>query len=164
MMFFSHSYMYIFIHFVSVNGDWLINSVMKLKPLFSFYYVESHWPPIDHGATVVMMLWYLDLQLPMQSVSITTNVVSSNPAHGELYSIQHYAINLRQVGGFHPVKSTNKTNCHDITEILLKVALNTITLTLTPIDHLSLTLDFYGTQDKGQINVREYQRTIKNKR
>jgi hypothetical protein len=27
------------------------------------------------------------------------------------------------------VSSTNKTDCHDITEILLKVALNTITLT-----------------------------------
>jgi hypothetical protein len=36
---------------------------------------------------------------------------------------------LRQVGGFlrfSPVFSTNKTDCHDITEILLKVALNTI--------------------------------------
>ena len=29
-----------------------------------------------------------------------------------------------------PVYSTNKTDCHDIAEILLKVALNTITLTL----------------------------------
>jgi hypothetical protein len=28
-----------------------------------------------------------------------------------------------------PVSSTNKTDCHDITEILLKVMLNTITLT-----------------------------------
>jgi hypothetical protein len=28
------------------------------------------------------------------------------------------------------VSSTNKTDCHDITEILLKVALNTINLTL----------------------------------
>jgi hypothetical protein len=28
-----------------------------------------------------------------------------------------------------PNSSTNKTNCHDIAEILLKVALNTITLT-----------------------------------
>jgi hypothetical protein len=27
-----------------------------------------------------------------QSVPITTNVVSSNPAHGEVYSIQHYVI------------------------------------------------------------------------
>jgi hypothetical protein len=29
------------------------------------------------------------------------------------------------------VSSTNKTNCHDVTEILLKVALNAITLILT---------------------------------
>jgi hypothetical protein len=45
-----------------------------------------------------------------------------------MYSIQHYVIkfvsDLRQVGGFHrgaPVSSTNKTDCHDITEIVLKV-------------------------------------------
>ena len=30
------------------------------------------------------------------------------------------------------VSFTNKTDCHDITEILLKVALNTINLTPTP--------------------------------
>jgi hypothetical protein len=30
-----------------------------------------------------------------------------------------------------PVSSTNKTDCHDITDILFKVALNTINLTLT---------------------------------
>ena len=30
-----------------------------------------------------------------------------------------------------PVSSTNKTDCHDITEILLKVALNTIKQTYT---------------------------------
>ena len=29
-----------------------------------------------------------------------------------------------------PVSSTNRTDCHDIAEILLKVALNTITLTI----------------------------------
>jgi hypothetical protein len=28
----------------------------------------------------------MDLQLPVQSVPITTNVVSSNPVHGEVYS------------------------------------------------------------------------------
>ena len=46
----------------------------------------------------------LDLQLPMQSVSISTNVARSNLAHGEVYLIQHYVIkfvsDLRQVGGF----------------------------------------------------------------
>ena len=40
----------------------------------------------------------------MQSVPITTKIVSSNPVHGEMYSIQHYVIkfvsDLRQVGGF----------------------------------------------------------------
>jgi hypothetical protein len=34
----------------------------------------------------------LDLQLHVQSVHITTKVVSSNPAHSEVYPIQHYVI------------------------------------------------------------------------
>jgi hypothetical protein len=46
----------------------------------------------------------LDLQLSVQSVPITTQVVSSNPVHGEVRSIQHYVIkfvsDLLQVGGF----------------------------------------------------------------
>ena len=40
----------------------------------------------------------------MQSMPITTKVVSANPAHGKVYLIQHYVIkfvsDLRQVGGF----------------------------------------------------------------
>ena len=32
------------------------------------------------------------VQLPMQSVPITINVVSSNPTYGEVYSLQHYVI------------------------------------------------------------------------
>ena len=44
------------------------------------------------------------LQLPVQSVPITTKVVRLNPAHGAVYSIQHYVLkfvnDLRQVGGF----------------------------------------------------------------
>jgi hypothetical protein len=34
----------------------------------------------------------LDLQLPMQSAPITTEVVSSNPVHGEVYLIQNYVM------------------------------------------------------------------------
>jgi hypothetical protein len=37
-----------------------------------------------------------------------------------------------------PVSSTNKTDRHDITEILLKVALITITLTLNPVPDLDI--------------------------
>ena len=51
---------------------------------------------------MVVIVWKLDLQLHVQY--ITTNVVSSNSAHGEVYSIQHYLIkfasDLWQVGGF----------------------------------------------------------------
>jgi hypothetical protein len=40
----------------------------------------------------------------MQSVPINIKVVSSNPVHGEVYSIQHYVIkfvsDFRQDGGF----------------------------------------------------------------
>ena len=45
----------------------------------------------------------LNLQLPVESVHIATNVVRLNLAHVEVYSIQHYVIkfvsDLRQVGG-----------------------------------------------------------------
>jgi hypothetical protein len=36
---------------------------------------------------VAVIAWLLDLQLPMQSVPITTDVVSSNPVQGEVYNI-----------------------------------------------------------------------------
>jgi len=49
----------------------------------------------------------LDLQLTVQSVPITTKVVSSNPILGEVHSIQHYVIkfvsNIQKVGGVHRV-------------------------------------------------------------
>ena len=72
----------------------------------------------------------------MQSVPFTSKVVSSNPVHGEEYLIQLYGIkfvsDLLQVGGFSPgtpVSSANKTKLHDVIEIYLKKALNTIALT-----------------------------------
>jgi hypothetical protein len=70
----------------------------------------------------------LYLQLLVQSVPITTKGVSLNPAHGEVYSIQQYAIkfvnDLRHVMIFSWYSGFLR---HNITEILLKVALNTIT-------------------------------------
>jgi hypothetical protein len=52
---------------------------------------------------VVIIVWKLDLKLLMQSVPITTKVVSLNPVHGDVYSI-HYVIkfvnDLLQVSGF----------------------------------------------------------------
>ena len=76
----------------------------------------------------------MDLQLHVQSVPVTTSIVSYNRVHGEVYSIQHYMIkfvsDLGQVGVFLGVPRfpPKKTDRHNITEILLKLALNIITL------------------------------------
>ena len=87
---------------------------------------------------VIMIVFWGFFSFYVPPLPITTKVVSMNPAHGEVYSIQHYVIkfvsDLQKVGGFLrvlPSSSTNKTDHHDITEILLKVALNTINLSLT---------------------------------
>ena len=67
----------------------------------------------------------------MESVPTTTDV-ECHP--GEVQLIKHYVIkivsDLRLVDDFlcTLVSSTNKTDRHDITEILLKVAFNIITL------------------------------------
>ena len=67
----------------------------------------------------------------MQSVPITTKVVSSNPAHGEVYLIQivfDKVVQRLAVGRWFspctPDSSTNETDILDITRILLKVAIN----------------------------------------
>jgi len=74
-----------------------------------------------------------NLQLPMQSVPITTKVASLNTTEaGVLDTTLCDKVYQWLAAGqwFSPVSSNNKTDRHDITEILLKVALNTITLTL----------------------------------
>ena len=62
-------------------------------------------------------------------MSITTKIVSSNPVHDEVYSIQHCDKVCQWLATgqwFSPVSSTNKIDRHDIlvTEKLLKVAVN----------------------------------------
>ena len=71
----------------------------------------------------------------------SVNVVSSSPAHGKAFSIQHHVIKVCQwlaAGEWFfpgtPVFSSNKTDNHYITEILLKVVINTITLTSSRCD------------------------------
>jgi hypothetical protein len=62
--------------------------------------VENHWPVASHWQT------------------LSHNVVSStNHPSG---------IRTHNIIADTPVSTTNKTDCHDIAEILLKVALNTM--------------------------------------
>ena len=75
--------------------------------------------------------------------------MSLNPIHGEVYSIQHYVIKVcqwlttgRLFSPCPPVSSTNKTDHHDITEILLKVTLNTINQT----NHFAYWFNYFASQ------------------
>jgi len=79
----------------------------------------------------------LDLQLPVQSMPITTKVVSLKSCswRGVLDTtlcgkVCQCLATGRWFSTGAPVSSTNQTDCHDITEILLKVALNTLNQTL----------------------------------
>jgi len=56
----------------------------------------------------------VDLQLSVQSVPMTTKIVSSNHYHGGVYSTN------RWFSPGTPVSSTNETDRQDITEIFLK--------------------------------------------
>jgi hypothetical protein len=69
-------------------------------------------------------------------VSITIIVVSLNPAHGEVYSMQQYVLkfvsDLRQVGGFlqvlrfpPPIKQRKHSNIYQPTAVELKITAST---------------------------------------
>ena len=68
---------------------------------------------------MIVIIWYLDLQLHVHLVPITTKFVSLNPAHGKVYLIQHYVIkfvsdlyqvcNFLQVLQFPPPKKMTTT-------------------------------------------------------
>ena len=78
-----------------------------------------------------MIVWYLDLQLPMQSVAISIRARCTT-----LFDIVcQWLATSRRFSPGPPVSSTNKTDRHDITEILLKVALSTIKQTNQITEH-----------------------------
>ena len=60
--------------------------------------VKSMWPVSIWGRRGRHLMVF-GLQLPMQSVPITTKV-RSNPSHGKVYSIQQFVHDLPEVGNF----------------------------------------------------------------
>ena len=66
----------------------------QMVPVVSGNNICRHCSHKIHVKLVVQWHSSWVLQLPMQSVPITIKVVSSNPAHGEVYSLQHYVINF----------------------------------------------------------------------
>ena len=92
---------------VSIEKSVLITFFIRLMTYyFQRYFVylyfsgliDKNWmstiiSSVACGAIVVVIVWQLNLQLPMMpSLPITTNVVRSNPTHCHVYSIQHYVI------------------------------------------------------------------------
>jgi len=107
------------------------NKENKMMFVLGFHDINTFQFRDRHGCDHMVVTFTTTFVL-VQSVPITTNVVSLNPADGEVYSIQHYVIkfvsDLWQVGGFLWVlRFPPPTDHHYITEILLKVTLNTIT-------------------------------------
>ena len=76
---------------------------------------------------MAVIVWQLDLQLPMQSVPITTDVASANSMRARCTTLCDKVCQRLAAGWwFSPgllVPSTNKTDIQDITELLLKMAL-----------------------------------------
>ena len=111
----------------------------SFKHFFSFW--DYQYQLKQHYIYIYIYTMYI---LCNRCLSPQINVLSSRS--DEVYSIQRYMIKfvsdlLRQVGGFLRetlVSSINKTNRHDIAEILLKVALCT---TPTPVCLLLLSME-----------------------
>jgi hypothetical protein len=73
------------IRFINWNLSYLLGTPISCIDLLDLSVLVK-------GAVVVVIVLKLDLQLPVQSVPITTKIVSLNHIHGEVYSIQHYVI------------------------------------------------------------------------
>ena len=86
------------------------------------------------GVVVVVIIRELDLELPMQSVPITTKFWVRIPLMRSVLDstvydqVCQWLATGRWLSPGTPMSSPNNTDRHDITEILLKVALNIISL------------------------------------
>ena len=109
----------------------------------------------------------------MQSVPISTNVVSLNPSQPRCtrYNIMWYFFCLSVTCGRSVVFpgtlvfSNNKTDRHDISEILLKVASNSITLTSYPNkknNENELIYGLYRQKNSVQVYYRDGQHFMNN--
>ena len=92
----------------------------------------------------VVIVWWLDLQLHMLSVSITTNVWVRTSFRRDVLDtilcdkVCQWLEAGRWFSPGTPVSSTNKTDRHDIANILLKVTLNNINQTKPILYHFWL--------------------------
>ena len=82
--------------------DFSLNNILQSKILLLSIYIIAIKVSKFNNYTVLTVIPLIIACVPM--TICTTHIVSSNPTHGEVYSIQHYVIkfvnDLRQVRGF----------------------------------------------------------------
>ena len=106
--------------------------------------------------TCIPLMAVIVLPVAVQSVPITTKAARSNPA--QVYLIPHqmlkFVSDLRQVHGFLRVLRFlhNKTDRHDIPEILLKLSLSTINKA-KPFENRLLKIYFLSCKSKVQTET-----------
>ena len=97
----------IFVIWINQSSIWCKGNVYRVKISVKFtsiffsvpLFQTQLWRSYLWNYVMVMIVCQLDLQLPMQSLPNTAVVVSSNPTHGKVYSIQHHVIKF--VGELH---------------------------------------------------------------
>ena len=104
---------------------WLVGRVVSISTCgLNYIYLRCNQNGCLVGIVVAVIIWLLDLQLLMQSMTITTKVVSSKHALDTI--LCNKVCQLLAAGMWFspctPVSSTHKTDHHGKTEIMLKVA------------------------------------------
>jgi hypothetical protein len=85
-------------------GDARFNNMYCKRTNTQQFYLSYYMLHTFIWAILVVIVWSFDLQLPMQSVPITTKVVSSNPAHAGctryniLVVVMHYISTMCLLG------------------------------------------------------------------
>ena len=81
---------------------------------------------ITPGDVMVVIVWWVDLQIPVQSVPITLKLcvrILLNYFINTMWLVYLWFVTCRWFLPGTPVSSINKTDSHNIIEILVKVAL-----------------------------------------
>jgi hypothetical protein len=95
---------------------------------------------------MILIVWHLDIQIPVQSVLIPLTLWVRIPLRRDVLHATlcdkacQWLVTCRRFSFGTPVSSTNKTDRHDITEMLLQVTLNSILILLLLSNLLEWTL------------------------
>ena len=114
----------LFVRFIRNNLNQVVHTLSGLHGVYNLIEVISSWTE-QKLRSILKCHFFLCIDFFINHLTLCS---------GEVYSIQHYVFcqwlaSCRLFSLGTPVSSSKKTDRHDITEILLKVVLNKITIT-----------------------------------